>query len=110
MYLKLAIIIIIVGLLSCSERDSEPLNLPPKINVNPEIISLKASPESPYIWEDVRISCNAKDLDGDKLSYNWSGESGSFNGEGTDVNWTAPYTPGNYEIKCVVTDTKRRNG
>jgi hypothetical protein len=51
-----------------------------------------------------QIACNASDRDRDVLSYNWSASGGSISGTGAAVNWTAPGSPGSYNITVTVTD------
>ena len=73
-------------------------------NHRPVITSLEAEPERVLPSGSCQIVCNATDLDGDELSYTWSGR-GLIKGEGATVNWTAPYLPlGYYNITVTVTD------
>lgn len=52
----------------------------------------------------VLLQCYATDSDGDELSYSWSADTGSFNGSGANVNWTAPDEVGTYTINVEVSD------
>ncbi|UCF04526.1 MAG: right-handed parallel beta-helix repeat-containing protein [bacterium] len=50
---------------------------------------------------------NAVDDDGDEVFYSWQAEDGTFtpqSGEGKEVAWTAPATPGTVRITLKVTD------
>jgi hypothetical protein len=67
------------------------------------ITSLEA-PEWVIPSESCQIVCNAKDPDGDELSYNWSASGGSIYGTGACVNWTAPRYNGSYNITVMVSD------
>ena len=49
--------------------------------------------------------CVASDLNlQDTLRYAWTALVGTFTGEGDTVMWTAPATPGNYFLQCIVDD------
>lgn len=50
------------------------------------------------------ITCVASDPDGDELTYTWTAERGTINGEGPEVTWTAPGDYGDYLITVTVTD------
>ncbi|MGQ9546363.1 MAG: Ig-like domain-containing protein [Dehalococcoidia bacterium] len=73
------------------------------INHGPAIASLEA-PQRVLPKATCQIVCNARDRDGDGLSYNWSASEGSINGQGASVNWTAPDSEGSYNVTVVVTD------
>ena len=73
-------------------------------NHRPAITSLEAEPERVLPSGSCQIVCTASDLDGDELSYTWSGR-GLIKGEGATVTWTAPYLPlGYYNVTVTVTD------
>jgi S1-C subfamily serine protease len=66
-----------------------------KANNPPKISSLTASVSSVKSQVKVKLTVVAKDLDKDKLTYQWSQannltEKGTFSGSGTAVYWTAP--------------------
>lgn len=52
------------------------------------------------------IVCEASDADGDTLTYKWSADGGTIQGEGDNITWVAPDVTGNYNIKVTVTDGK----
>jgi hypothetical protein len=70
----------------------------------PTITSLEA--EAPWTapLSSLQVTCNASDLDGDALSYNWSASGGNIAGTGATVNWIAPGEVGMYDISVVVDD------
>jgi hypothetical protein len=70
----------------------------------PIITSLKAAADWTAPLNNIRVTCNASDPDGDKLSYNWSASGGNISGTGAVVNWTAPPSIGSYDITVIVTD------
>jgi hypothetical protein len=72
-------------------------------NHQPAIARLEAR-ERVIPSERCEIVCIASDHDGDALSYNWSTGGGSISGAGAAVNWTAPGSPGSYNITVTVTD------
>ncbi len=74
------------------------------INNDPVITGMAAHPRKINLGSDSQISCIADDPDGDTLTYTWSPGSGTINGDGSEVTWTAPITAGNYYIACLVTD------
>ena len=75
-------------------------------NSNPIINKIEASPRKIDLGKDCNIICYASDPENDTLSFTWSSEFGSINGEGNQINWTAPTNAGNYFIKCKVEDGK----
>jgi hypothetical protein len=74
------------------------------VNHRPVIASLGAEPERVLPSASCQIICNAKDRDGDELSYNWSASGGGITGEGATVTWTAPHSAGSYNVTVIVTD------
>ena len=50
--------------------------------------------------------CTAEDRDGDSLNYIWSVTGGQLDGEGKQIQWTAPRETGYYNVSVVVTDGK----
>jgi len=50
------------------------------------------------------ITCVASDPDGDELTYEWSAERGSIDGEGAEVTWVGPSEYGTFAITVTVTD------
>ncbi|MCF8366984.1 MAG: T9SS type A sorting domain-containing protein, partial [Bacteroidales bacterium] len=70
----------------------------------PVIKSLKANPGKIDIDQTTEISCEAEDLNGDELAYNWTADDGTFAGSGATVQWTSPADYGNYTIYCTVSD------
>jgi len=73
-------------------------SLPPVIN---EIV---AEPSIVETGGESSITCDASDPEGEDLIYNWSAETGTINGNGETVNWTAPDEVGLYNIRCRVED------
>jgi hypothetical protein len=56
---------------------------------------------------DNEIVCNASDLDGDSLIYEWSSDGGQITASGSKAVWIAPDTMGNYKVGVTVKDGKR---
>ena len=77
----------------------------PPANQLPTINSITA-PQKVNSSTECQISCEATDADGDTLSYIWSADNGTIEGEGNSITWVAPDTAGNYTIKLLVTDSK----
>lgn len=59
-------VLVLLGLLSCDNNN--PVN---NVNHSPEILSLIAFPEKVSLTDSLIIFCNAKDIDGDTLVYDW---------------------------------------
>jgi hypothetical protein len=77
----------------------EPQNHPPSIK------ALVAEKKISVLSKNQTV-CEAKDLDGDELTYLWSADDGTIEGQGAAVNWTAPEIPGEYTIAVVVNDNQ----
>jgi len=75
-----------------------------KTNLPPTITSLTAD----AIWTlhpgSLNVACDASDLDGDELSYEWTASGGDISGTGAVVSWIAPEEVGIYDITVVVKD------
>ncbi len=101
--LALLTITLTIVFTNCNEKSTEPKNNAPKIE------SVSASPSTLKVNETTSLSCVAKDEDGDKLTYNWSSEKGTFpNGvSGSSVSWKAPEKDGKYEVEVIVSDGKK---
>lgn len=52
----------------------------------------------------VAITCQATDLSGGALAYQWLTAHGRIDGQGASVTWTAPAYTGTYQITVVVSD------
>ncbi len=76
-----------------------------KANYAPEIVALTAASEWTMPETSVFVSCEASDLDGDELTYQWSATAGEVFGQGTSVVWLAPIDPGGYSVKVIVRDS-----
>ncbi|UCD22507.1 MAG: hypothetical protein JSW22_02405 [Chloroflexota bacterium] len=73
-------------------------------NREPIITSLYADPVRVIPFASCQVACNASDIDGDELSYNWSMSGGELGGDGAVITWTAPHSEGSHNITVVVTD------
>jgi chitodextrinase len=71
---------------------------------SPVINSLTAESDVLLPSQTCEIACNASNLDGGSLSYQWLANRGNISGEGPVVTWTAPDTAGNYTITVSVSD------
>ncbi len=70
----------------------------------PRIISLTADRTEVPVPGSARVTCVAIDSDGDSLSYSWSASGGTIEGDGSEVVWAAPTTPGDYTVTVAVSD------
>jgi hypothetical protein len=73
-------------------------------NYPPRIKSLSSVKSIVTIGDSTKIFCTAVDKDNDPLNYEWSTSGGSISGTGSTVTWFTGPTPGNYFIKCIVSD------
>ncbi len=70
----------------------------------PVIEELYATPNVVELGGEATLTCEANDPDGDTLTYAWSSEAGTIEGEGAVVTWQAPNQRGSYTITCEVED------
>ena len=77
-------------------------------NSRPIITNLEAEAEWTAPLDNLQVTCNASDPDGDELSYEWSTIGGNITGTGPEVIWTAPEEVGMYDITVVVEDGQGR--
>ncbi|UCH88318.1 MAG: S8 family serine peptidase [Thermoplasmata archaeon] len=76
----------------------------PPGNDPPVITSLTASPLIVKPNGQSTITTTATDPDGDTIYYEYTATGGTITGSGSEVTWTAPSAPGNYEITATVND------
>ena len=84
--------------------DTVYINVSEYINNDPVITGMTAHPRKINLGSDSQVHCAAEDPDGDTLNYTWFPGSGTINGNGAEVTWTAPNAAGNYFITCLVSD------
>lgn len=92
------LVLLLVLPLSCGKTPSSPQNQAPTI------LDLTLSTPAPFATDQaIAIACNARDPDGDLLSYAWSSGTGTFLSDVTKstVTWQAPHVP----CQCAVTVT-----
>ncbi len=102
-----------IYIITCTVSDSanqisfsDTLNIFNVINQIPTIIGMAAKPRKINIGSASSIQISATDPDNDILNYHWSSLYGNVSGNGSTINWTAPNTPGNYYVDCIVDDGK----
>ncbi len=71
--------------------------------------TLKADKTLLSLGEHTNIECIVSNSTGN-MSYEWSSNSGSFQGEGSLVEWLAPDSAGNYFIKVNVEEDSGKKG
>ena len=87
-----------------SVSDTVFINVSEYINNDPVITGMTAHPRKINLGSDSQIYCAAQDPDGDTLTYSWFSDAGTIYGNGPQVTWTAPISPGNYFITSLVSD------
>jgi hypothetical protein len=77
-------------------------------NQAPVISSLTAAQTSVAVSTQTEVRCVASDPDGDKITFNWATNGGSFSGSTSDsfVLWVAPEEYGDYNVSVEVNDGK----
>jgi len=83
---------------------TDSITITVRANSPPTITSLIADADWVTPSSSCRIECNAKDPDGDELSYEWSASGGDISGADSVVTWTAPDTVGLYDITVAAID------
>lgn len=75
-----------------------------QINLAPQIEEIQKS--ALYVSPGGMVECtlNASDPNGDPLTYVWTASSGTLTGAGNTRTWTAPASPGIFQISVTVTD------
>jgi hypothetical protein len=73
-----------------------------KMDDPPEILKIQSSKKIVAPGEEISISVDAIDPDGETMSFKWSSESGTITGSGSTITWKAPEKPGRYLISVSV--------
>ncbi len=73
---------------------------------SPELLGLTVSTDRISPLSTILITCEARDPDGDQLTYMWSASGGEIIGEGPEIEWRAPDTEGIYRAFVLVEDGK----
>lgn len=76
-----------------------------KIPYAPEIIGIWASPRKTEPSSVIQLTVSANDQNGDSLSYQWYSADGTPVGHLHSITYEVPESPGNYWLRCKVTDT-----
>ena len=76
-----------------------------EIKNNPtEILSMGISDSVAISGDTLKLYCQAKDGDGDDISYSWASSGGTFMVNKDTALWIAPNRSGFYNITCKVSD------
>ena len=75
-------------------------------NTPPKILYVIAAPETLKPEEISLITCQAEDPDEEPFSYQWSASEGFIQGEGAQVRYQAPSSPGKYLLEVTLTDER----
>lgn len=84
--------------------DSADIRIEVLANAAPQITALRAAREIVDPGDTTQVFCMARDPEGDSLQYVWTAAAGDLAPSGATAVWTAPQTPGYYEIICHVQD------
>jgi Bacterial Ig domain len=102
--LLLASMLLITGFGACASPAPPPPPTP--TNQPPFIDSITSDQPEVATSTEAHLVAVAGDPDGDILTYQWSADSGTINGEGSTITWSAPAISDNYTIKLTVSDGK----
>lgn len=104
--IKISILLASVALVKCNLNQAEnPISVISK-NYKPIIYSLNVKDSVVFGRLSTKVTCLASDLDNDNLKFSWISKTGSFEGSGPVVKWTAPNSFGFHTIICNVSDGK----
>ena len=95
---------IVIDSYGLKDSVSDTLAVLDSIYYRPVINKISASPRKINIDSTSIFTCFASDSSNYSLSYSWFSSSGIISGSGSSINWTAPNTPGNYYMRCSVSD------
>ncbi len=80
---------------------------PPVSNTAPEILSLTVDPTQILYGHSADVTADARDADGDGLTYSWSAGLGTLFGSGNHVVYSsAACCAGSDQIRLTVTDSR----
>ncbi len=79
-------------------QSAHPFTWPPRFK------ALAAADSPLEIGATTTLYATVSDADSDQFTYQWSTTSGTVSGTGGQVNFTAPSTPGEVQIQCIVSD------
>ncbi len=93
-------------LLVHSDVATLPSATPPTTDINqpPEILGLTVASDRIEPFSICDMQCDARDLDGDTLTYEWTVSDGEIYGEGAAVEWGSPVSEGLYRVSVKVDD------
>jgi len=81
------------------------LSLPVAGNHPPAISFITANPRNTSVGAPIALACLASDLDGDTLSYQWSGGGVFTSPDAAETQWSAD-SAGSFVLHCMVDDGK----
>ena len=108
-FVALSMLLIVTPLLACGGPEAPPPPAPPPTpggNQPPVVTSL--TPEVTILIPEAvtKITCEASDPDGDKLTYTWMASGGTISNKEGIANWRAPDFAGEFVIGVTVDDGK----
>lgn len=81
--------ILTTALAGCAKQSPTAPAAPTPVNSSPEIMSLTVNPSQVGIGQSADVVADARDADGDALTYTWQAELGSIFGSGNRVVYSA---------------------
>ena len=76
-------------------------------NFAPRIVAFEAESDIVEPGTQVRITLDARDIEGHKLTVSWDAAGGDINGDATGAVWTAPERERKYRIEVRVSDGEK---
>ncbi len=106
-------LIVVQVLDEAGQATTDNLTIEAVKNKAPIVSSVTAEPSLLLPGQSATLTCNAEDLEGHSISYEWLSSTGDIDGLGSSVTWTAPAQPGSHYVVVRATDelgeTRTRN-
>ncbi len=85
-------------------RAERSMSVRVKANTAPQITSIASDADWLFPGGSTLVWCEAVDVDGDEITYDWSASRGELFGQGASVIWLAPEEIGSYWITVTARD------
>ncbi|RPJ62308.1 MAG: hypothetical protein EHM12_04615, partial [Dehalococcoidia bacterium] len=111
-YRILAILSIIAISASCTAAPpaTNPASTVSNANLKLKVIDIVGIHEwTPLQENTLNCALEGQASSSNALKYSWSAEQGTISGDGKEVKWAAPETPGDYKITVQVSDASGDN-
>jgi hypothetical protein len=102
------VLALLIGAAACASRAARPAPAQPVAAMNhPPVLRALCQPCTVAVGKSAMLSADAKDPDGDALTYTWRGPAGTLaTPSARQTSWTAPTTEGPVPVTVRVDDGK----